>query len=116
MFEHLIIQGSGFPLTDGTKIPTHDPRKAGEFRDMKPLPMGIQLLQVKGLVKNPWNLPDLPLLETQVRIVDPGKEILRMTAIGSPDQGGSLLLVTGSEIGNAEIVKKRGNMGISGGV
>ena len=114
MLEHLIIQGSSFPLTDGTKIPTHDPGKAGEFGDMKSLPMGIQLLQVKGLVKNPWNLPDLPLLETQVRIVDLGKEVLGMTAIGVPDTGGGFLLVTGSEIGNAEIVKKCWNMGIGG--
>ena len=66
MLEHLIIQGSGFPLTDGTKIPTHDPGKAGKFGEMKPLPMRIQLLEVKFLVKNPWDLPDLSLLETQV--------------------------------------------------
>ena len=71
---------------------------------MKPLPLRIQLLEVKFLVKNPWNLPDLPLLETQVRIVDFGKKILRMTAIGFPDTGGGFLLVSGSEIGNAEIV------------
>ena len=41
LLEHLIIQGSSVPLTDGTKIPTHDPGKAGKFGDMKPLPMGI---------------------------------------------------------------------------
>jgi hypothetical protein len=71
---------------------------------MKPRPTGIQLLQIKGMVKNTWNLPDLTLIETQVRIVDLGKEILGMTTIGFPDQGGGLLLVTGSEIGNAEII------------
>ena len=114
--EHLIIQGSGFPLVYGTKIPTHDPGKAGEFRDVKPRPMGIQLFQIISMVKNAWHLPDLTLLKTQVRIVNFGKEVLRMTTIGFPNQGGGLLLVTGSEIGNAEIVKKRGNMGISGGV
>ncbi len=107
LFEHLIIQGSGVPLTDGTKIPTHDPGKAGEFGDMKPLPMGIQLLQITGMVKNAWHLLDLPVLKTQVRIVDFGKEILRMTAIGFPNQGSGLLLVTGSEIGDAEMVKKK---------
>ena len=64
------------------------------------------------MVKNAWHLPDLPVLKTQVRIVDFGKEILGMTAIGFPDQGGGLLLVTGSEIGNAEMVRKRGNMGV----
>src|SRR6266478_7793064 len=114
LLEHLIIQDRGFLLADGTKIPTHHPSKVDKFRDVEPCPMGVQLLQVTGMVKNARNLPDLPLLETQVRIVDPGKEILRMTAIGFPDQGGGLLLVTGSEIGNAEIVKKRGNMGIGG--
>ena len=59
------------------------------------------------MVKNGWNLSDLTLLETQIRIVDPGKEILRMTAIGFPNQGSGLLLVTGSEIGDAEMVKKK---------
>ena len=54
------------------------------------------------------------MLETQVRIVDLGKEILGMTAIGFPDTGDGFLLVTAVEIGNAEIVKKRGNMGIGG--
>ena len=39
-------------------------RKAGEFGDMKPRPMGIQLLQVTGMVKNAWHLPDLTLLKT----------------------------------------------------
>src|SRR4029453_13439490 len=112
LFEHLIIQDSGFPLTDGTKIPTHDPGKAGEFGDMKPRPMRIQLLQITGMGKNPWNLLNLPVLKTQVRIVDLGEEILRMTAIGFPNHGGGLLLVTSSEIGNAEMVKKRGNMGV----
>src|SRR2546429_9946567 len=96
MPEHLEIPGRGFPLTDGTKIPTHDPRKAGEFRDVEPRPMGIQLLEVKGMGKNAWHLLDLPMLKTQVRVVDFGKEILRMTAIGFPNQGGGLLLVTGS--------------------
>src|SRR5256886_11706366 len=110
VFEYLVIQGSGFSLTDGTKIPTHDPSKAGEFRKMKPRTMRIQLLQIKGVVKNAWHLLDLPVLKTQVRIVDFGNEILRMTAIGVPDQGGGVLLVTGSEIGNAEMVRKRGNM------
>ena len=112
MLEHLIIQDRGFLLADGTKIPTHDPSKAGEFRKMKPRPMRIQLLQIKGVVKNAWHLLDLPVLKTQVRIVDLGKEILRMTAIGFPNQGGGVLLVTGSEIGNAEMVRKRGNMGV----
>ena len=84
MLEHLIIQGSSVPLTNGTEIPTQDPSKAGEFGDMKPFPMGIQLLQIKGMVKNAWNLPDLTLMETQIRIVDLGKEILGMTAIGLP--------------------------------
>ena len=112
LFEHPIIQDSDFSLTYGTEIPTHDPGKAGEFGDMKPRPMGIQLLQIIGMVKNAWNLLDLPVLKTQGSIVDPGKEILRMTAIGFPDQGGGLLLVTGSEIGNAEMVSKRGNMGV----
>src|SRR5438093_7240752 len=74
--------------------------------------MRIQLLQITGMVKNAWDFPDLTLLETQVRIVDLGKEILRMTTIGFPNQGGGVLLVTGSEIGNAEMVKKRGNMGV----
>src|SRR5262249_8158826 len=41
LFEHLIIEGSGFPLTDGTEITTHNPSKPREFGDMKPLPMGI---------------------------------------------------------------------------
>ncbi len=54
------------------------------------------------------------MLETQVRIVDLGKKILRMTAIGFPDPGSGFLLVTAVEIGNAEIVKKRWNMGIGG--
>ena len=107
VFEHLIIQGSSVSLTDGTKIPTHDPGKAGEFRDVEPRPMGIQLLQITGMVKNAWHLLDLPVLKTQVRIVDFGKEILRMTAIGFPNQGSGLLLVTGSEIGDAEMVKKK---------
>src|SRR6266568_1216478 len=80
--------------------------------DLKHLPMGIQLLQITGMVKNAWHLLDLPVLKTQVRIVDFGKEILRMTAIGVPNQGSGLLLVTGSEIGDAEMVKKRGNMGV----
>src|SRR5712691_8666138 len=106
MFEHLIIQRSGFPLTDGTEIPTHDPGKAGEFRDVEPCPMGVQLFQITGMVKNPWNLLDLPVLKTQVRVVDLGEEILGMTAIGFPDTGGGSLLVTGSEIGNVEIVRK----------
>src|SRR5262249_30426242 len=112
VLQHLIIQGSGLPLTDGTKIATHDPGKTGQFGDMKPRPMRIQLLEIKGMVKNPWNLPNLALLETQVRIVDLGKEILGMTAIGFPHQGGGVLLVTGSQIGNAEIVRKRWNMRI----
>src|SRR6266581_8855327 len=112
MFEHLIIQGSGFQLAYGTEIPTHDPGKAGKFGDMKPRPMRIQLLEVKSMVKNAWHLLDLPVLKTQVRIVDPGKEILRMTTIGFPNQGGGVLLVTCSEIGNAGMVRKRGNMGI----
>jgi hypothetical protein len=67
MFEHLIIEDSSVLLADGTEIPTHDPGKAGKFGDMKPGPLGIQLLQVKGMSKNPWNLPRLPLLETQVQ-------------------------------------------------
>src|SRR2546422_3646997 len=109
---HLIIQGSGFALIYGTKIAKHDPGKVGKFRDVEPCPMRIQLLQIKGMVKNAWYLPDLTLMEAQVRIIDPGKEILRMTAIGFPNQGGGVLLVTGSEIGNAEMVKKSGNMGV----
>src|SRR5262244_2363133 len=40
LLEHLIIQGSDFPLVYSTKIPTHDPGKAGEFRDVEPRPMG----------------------------------------------------------------------------
>src|SRR5437868_3869115 len=64
--------------------------------------------------KNPWNLPDLPLLETQVRIVDLDKEILGMTAIGFPDTHCGFLLVSGSEIGNTEIVRKCWDMVISG--
>ena len=56
LFEHLIIEGSGVPLVYGTKIPTHDPGKAGEFRDVKPRPMRIQLLQITGMVKNAWHL------------------------------------------------------------
>ena len=70
LFEHQIIQGSGVPLAYGTEIPTHDPGKAGEFRDVKPRPMRVQLLEVKGMVKNAWNFLDLPVLKTQVRIVD----------------------------------------------
>jgi len=112
VFEHLIIQGSRFPLAYGTAIPAHDPGKAGEFGDMKPRPMGIQLLQITGMVKNAWHLPDLTLLKTQVRIVDFGKEVLRMTTIGFPDQGGGFLLVTAVEIGHAEMVRKRGDMGV----
>ena len=73
LFEHLIIQGSRFPLADGTAIPTHDPGKAGKFGKMKPRPMGIQLLQITGMAKNAWHLPDLTLLKTQVRIVHFGK-------------------------------------------
>jgi len=57
LLQHLIIQGSGFPLVYGTEIATHDPGKAGKFGEMKPCPMGIQLLEVKGMVKNAWNLP-----------------------------------------------------------
>ena len=64
LFEHLIIQDSGVPLTDSTKISTHDPDKAGEFGDMKPRPMGIQLLQITDMVKNAGNLLDLPVLQT----------------------------------------------------
>src|SRR5712691_6732856 len=63
MLEHLIIQGSSVPLTDGTKIPTQDPGKAGQFGDMKPRPMRIQLLQITGMVKNAWHLLDLPVLK-----------------------------------------------------
>src|SRR4029453_10582177 len=114
LLEHLIIQDSGFPLVYGTEIPTHDPNKADEFRDVEPCPMRIQLLEVKGMGKNAWHLLDLPVLKTQVRIVDLGKEILRMTAIGFPNQGDGLLLVTSSQIGNAEMVRKRGNMGVGG--
>src|SRR5262249_21149467 len=110
--EHLIIQRSGVPLTDSTEITTHNPSKAGEFGDVEPCPMRIQLLQITGMVKNAWHLLDLPVLKTQVRIVDLGKEILRMTAIGFPNQGGGVLLVTSRQIGNAEMVRKRGNMGI----
>src|SRR3989442_12004456 len=88
------------------------PGKAGKFRDVEPCPMRIQLLQIESMVKNAWNFSNLTLLETQVCIVDLGEEILRMTAIGFPNQGGGLLLVTGSEIGKAEMVRKRGNMGV----
>ena len=105
--EHLIIQGSGFPLVYGTEIPTHDPGKADEFRNVEPCPMGVQLFQITGMVKDAWHLLDLPVLKTQVRIVDLGKEILRMTAISFPNQGGGVLLVTSSQKSNAEIVKKR---------
>ena len=35
-----------------------------------------------------------------------------MTTVGFQDQGGRLLLVTGSQIGNAKMVRKRGNMGV----
>src|SRR4029450_10396293 len=114
LFEHPIIQRSGFSLTDGTKIATHDPGKVGKFRDVEPCPMRVQLLQITGMVKNPWHLLDLPVLKTQVRIVDPGKEILRMTAIGFPDQGGGLLLVTTLEVGNAQIVIERWDLRIGG--
>src|SRR5262245_63144959 len=112
VFEHQIIQGSGVPLAYGTEIPTHDPGKAGEFRDVKPRPMWVQLLEVKGMVKNPWHFLALPVLQTQIRIVDFSEEILGMTAIGFPDQGSGFLLVTGSEIGNAEMISKRGNLGV----
>jgi hypothetical protein len=114
LFEHPIIQGSGFPLAYGTEIPTHDPGKAGKFGDMKPLPMGIQLLQITGMVKNAWNLLDLPLLKTQICIVDFVEEILGMTTIGFPDTGSGFPLVTSSEIGNAEIVIKQWDMRIDG--
>jgi hypothetical protein len=86
LFEHLIIQGSGFPLTDGTKISTHNPSKAGEFGDMKPCAMRVQLLQIIGMVKYAWYLLALPVLKTEVRIVHLRKEILGMTAIGVPNQ------------------------------
>jgi hypothetical protein len=71
---------------------------------MKPLPMGVQLLQIEGMVKNAWHLLALPLLQTQVRIVDLGKEILRMTTIGFSNTGVGFLQVTTLEIGNAQIV------------
>jgi hypothetical protein len=41
LFEHLIIEDSGFSLTDGTEIATHDPGKADEFRNVEPCPLGI---------------------------------------------------------------------------
>jgi len=111
LLKHLIIQGSSFPLPDGTAIATHDPGKAGAFGDMKPCPMGIQLLEGKGMGKNPWNLPGLPFLKAQVCIVHLGKEILRMTAIGFSDTGFGFLQVSRSQIGKTEIVRKRGNTG-----
>jgi hypothetical protein len=64
LFEHPIIQRSGFSLTDGTKIATHNPSKAGEFRDVEPCPMGVQLFQIIGMVKNAGYLLDLPVLKT----------------------------------------------------
>src|SRR5262249_35346921 len=64
LLEHPIIQRSGFLLANGTEIPTHDPGKVDEFRKMEPCPMGVQLLQIKGMVKNGWNVVDCPLLET----------------------------------------------------
>src|SRR6266571_2529321 len=112
LLEHLIIQDLCFLLADGTKIPTHHPSKVDKFRDVEPCPMGVQLLQVTGMVKNARNLPDLPLLETQVRIVDLGKEILRMTAIGFADTGFGFLLVTTLEVGNAQIVIERWDLRI----
>src|SRR4029453_11809933 len=68
LLEHPIIQRSGFSLTDGTEIATHDPGKVGKFRDVEPCPMRVQLLQITGMVKNPWNLLALPVLKTQVRL------------------------------------------------
>ena len=67
LFEHLIIEDSRVLLANSTKIPTHDPGKPREFGDMKPLPMRVQLLQIKGMVKNAWHLLDLPVMEAQVR-------------------------------------------------
>src|SRR5437879_13099379 len=107
VFEHLIIQGSGIPLTDGTKIPTHDPGKAGEFLDVEPCPMRIQLLQITGMVKNACDFPDLTLPETQARIVDPGAALLPMTTIGCEHQGGCVPVVTGSDIGTPATVQTR---------
>src|SRR5262249_27620461 len=110
LFEYLIIQERGVLLTDGTEIPTHDPSKTREFGDMKPLPMRVQLFQITGMVKNARYLPNLPLLKTQVRVVDLGKEILGMTTIGFPNTGVGFLQVPAVQIGNTEIVRQRGNM------
>src|SRR5216117_3593596 len=112
VLEHLIIQGSGFPLTNGTAIPTHDPGKVDKFRDVEPCPMGVQLLQITGMVKNAWNFVNCPLLKTQVRIVHLGKEIVGMTAIGVADTGFGFLLVTTLEVGNTEIVIERWDLRI----
>src|SRR5215471_11960322 len=47
-----------------TEISTHDPGEAGEFGDVEPCPIRIQLLQITSMVKNPWNLLNLPVLKT----------------------------------------------------
>src|SRR6516165_1873292 len=73
-----------------------------------------EFVQITLMIEDSRNLCDLALLQAQVRIVHLGKEILGMTAIGFPDQGGSLLLVTSSQIGNAEIVRQQRNMGVRG--
>jgi hypothetical protein len=90
------------------------PGKVGKFRDVEPCPMRVQLLQITGMVKNPWNLLDLPLLKTQVRIVHLGKEILGMTSVGFPNTGVGFLQVSAVQIGNTERVRQHRDMGVSG--
>jgi len=114
LFEHPIIKDSGFSLVYGTEIPTHDPGKVDKFRDVEPCPMGVQLLQITGMVKNAGNFVNCPLLKTQVRIVHLGKEIVGMTAIGVADTGFGFLLVTTLEVGNTEIVIERWDLRIGG--
>src|SRR5215831_8380401 len=114
LFEHLIIQGSGFPLIYGTKIPTHDPGKVSKFRKVEPCPMRIYPLQITLMIEDVRNLCDLALLETQVCIVHFGKEILGMTTIGVTDTCLRFLPVSTVQIGNTEIVRQQRNMRVGG--
>lgn len=84
-FEYLIINHSRVPLAYRVVIAAHDACKAREFRDVKSLAVGIQPFEIECVVKNVGDFGDVAFLETDVGIVDPGKEIVGMAAIGFQD-------------------------------
>ena len=83
-------------MTNRTMIIAHHTGETDKFIDVKPLAAWIQRFEIEPVIKNARDLGDLTLRQTNLGVIDFGKEVLRMPLVGFHHQGFSFLCLSSS--------------------